>query len=249
MNPSITIIVPIHNTEKYLYHCIDSIRNQTFKDFELLLINDGSTDNSGKISDAYALCDKRIKVIHKLNTGVSDTRNCALDIAIGKYVVFIDADDYWCVRTALEQLFNVAEKNKLDIVKGEYDIVDEQGNIHYRQMNPKFQIKHMNGLLTSYEFLKYAIHGEFFLWLCLFRREAINSLRFKSGQVFLEDMRFLSTFIAQEVHCMYLPELRFYAYRKNSTSASFSINPLKIKDSLDMCDFFYSLSKNIEKKK
>lgn len=248
MNPLISIIVPIYNAEKYLSCCVDSILNQTFKNFELLLINDGSTDRSGEICDEYAQLDMRIKVSHKPNTGVSDARNCALDIATGKYIIFIDADDYWSIKTALEQLFNIAEENDLDIVRGEYKAVNEKGESLFSRPISSVRLAISKKIISSYEFFQYAIHGEFFSGLCLFRQEIIKGLRFKSGQIFLEDMRFLSTLITQDVHCMYLPELRFYAYRKISTSTSFSVNPLKIKDSFDMCDFFYFLSKQTEKK-
>lgn len=249
MNPCISIIVPVYKVEAYLPKCIDSILDQSFSDFELLLIDDGSTDRSGEICDEYAQLDMRIKVIHKPNTGVSDARNCALDIATGKYIMFMDADDYWTIETALEHLFNIAEENDLDIVRGEYKAVNEKGELLFSRPISSVRLAISKKIILSYEFLKYAVHGEFFLVLCLFRREIINGLRFKSGQIFLEDMRFLSTLITQDVHCMYLPELRFYAYRKISTSASFSVNPLKIKDSFDMCDFFYTLSKQTEKKK
>lgn len=87
MNPSISIIVPVYNVEKYLSYCVDSILKQTFREFELLLIDDGSTDKSGEICDKYAQYDTRVKAIHKPNTGVSDTRNCGLNIAKGKYVI------------------------------------------------------------------------------------------------------------------------------------------------------------------
>lgn len=215
MSSLISIIVPVYNVGKYLCQCLDSVIIQTYTNWELILIDDGSKDNSSTICDYYASKDYRIKVIHKSNTGVSDSRNYALDIVIGKYIIFMDADDYWCVRTALEQLLDIAEKNELDIVRGEYDIVDAQGILHCRHLSSILQIKYTNRLLTPYEFLEYAIHGEFFLWLCLFKREAINDLRFKFGQIFLEDMRFLSTLITQDLHCMYLPDLKFYAYRKN----------------------------------
>lgn len=248
MDDLVTIIVPFYNVEKYISECIISVQSQTYNFWELILVNDGSIDDSLAICNSFASVDNRIKIINKKNTGVSDSRNKALDLAKGKYIIFMDADDYWCVNTALEQLLSIAEKNKLDIVRGEYKIVDEQGNLHHNYLNTKSQIKYTNRLLTSYELLEYAIHGEFFLWLCLFKREVINDLRFKLGQIFLEDMRFLSTLMTQDVYCMYLPELKFYAYRKNSTSVSSSINPLKIRDSFDMCDFFYSLSKKIEKK-
>ena len=248
MDDLVTIIVPFYNVEKYISKCIISIQNQTYNFWELILVNDGSIDDSLAICNSFASIDNRIKIINKKNTGASDSRNKALDLAKGKYIIFMDADDYWCKKTALEQLLDIAEKNELDIVRGEYEIVDEQGNLHHSYLSTRSQIKYTNRLLSSYEFLEYAIHGEFFLWLCLFKREAIDNLRFKLGQIFLEDMRFLSTLITQDFHCMYLPELKFYAYRKNSISVSSSINPLKIRDSFDMCDFFYFLSKKIEKK-
>lgn len=100
MNPKISIIVPVYNVEKYLYRCIESILAQTFSDFELLLIDDGSYDSSGEICEEYALSDKRIKVLHLTNGGVSNARNTGIKLAKGKYLMFCDSDDYveadWC---------------------------------------------------------------------------------------------------------------------------------------------------------
>lgn len=90
----ISIIVPVYNVERYLSKCVDSILNQTFTDFELILIDDGSTDNSGKICDEYSEKDERIKVIHKENEGLSSARNAGIDIAVGKCLGFVDSDDY-----------------------------------------------------------------------------------------------------------------------------------------------------------
>lgn len=92
--PKISIIVPVYNVEKYLRRCLDSIVDQTFTDFELLLVDDGSTDQSGKICDEYNEKDARIKVFHKENGGVSTARNLGLDNAIGEYVSFVDSDDW-----------------------------------------------------------------------------------------------------------------------------------------------------------
>lgn len=92
--PTISIIVPVYNTEKYLHRCIDSILNQTYADFELLLINDGSKDNSGVICDEYEAKDSRVKVFHKLNEGASSARNLGIDNANGEYISFVDSDDY-----------------------------------------------------------------------------------------------------------------------------------------------------------
>lgn len=91
--PLISIIVPIYNVEAYLRECIDSVLAQTFSDFELILVDDGSPDNCGAICDQYAERDSRIRVIHKANGGLSDARNAGLDIAVGKYVYFLDSDD------------------------------------------------------------------------------------------------------------------------------------------------------------
>ena len=103
MNPKISVIVPAYNTEKYLRRCIDSILAQTFTDFELLLIDDGSTDQSGEICDEYADKDVRIKVFHKANGGVSSARNVGLDNALGEYICFCDADD-WVDNDYFEQM-------------------------------------------------------------------------------------------------------------------------------------------------
>lgn len=92
MNPKLSVIVPVYKAEKYLHRCVESILTQTFTDFEILLIDDGSPDRSGEICDEYAKKDSRIKVFHKLNGGASDARNVGLDNAQGEYVCFVDSD-------------------------------------------------------------------------------------------------------------------------------------------------------------
>lgn len=92
--PKVSIIVPVYNVEKYLHKCIDSILNQTYRNFELILVNDGSTDKSGEICDKYALMDKRIQVLHKINEGVSVARNIGIEVSVGEWCCFIDSDDY-----------------------------------------------------------------------------------------------------------------------------------------------------------
>ena len=94
MNLKISVIIPVYNAEKTLHRCGDRILFQTFSDFEVLLIDDGCKDNSGKICDEYAKKDSRVKVIHKVNGGVSSARNMGLDNAKGEWITFIDADDY-----------------------------------------------------------------------------------------------------------------------------------------------------------
>lgn len=113
-NPKVSVIVPIYNVEKYLGRCVDSILNQNFKDFELILVNDGSTDSSGKICEQYKDVDQRIKVIYKENGGLSDARNFGIDIATGEYFTFIDSDDY-IGENYLKYLVEMAEKYDVDI--------------------------------------------------------------------------------------------------------------------------------------
>lgn len=91
--PLVSIIIPIYNVENYLEQCIISVVHQTYKNLEIILVNDGSPDNSGKICDNFALMDKRIKVIHKMNGGLSSARNAGIDIAKGEYLGFVDSDD------------------------------------------------------------------------------------------------------------------------------------------------------------
>lgn len=115
MTPKISVIVPIYNVENYLQRCVDSILSQSFIDFELLLINDGSPDNSGKICDEYAEKDNRVRVFHKPNGGVSSARNLGLDNARGEWVTFIDSDDYVEV-DYLKELIDAQQKNQVDYV-------------------------------------------------------------------------------------------------------------------------------------
>lgn len=113
-NPLISIIVPCYKVEKYLHKCIDSIICQTYSNLEIILVDDGSPDNSGKICDEYAKRDNRIKVIHKKNGGLSDARNTAIDIATGEYILFIDSDDYVSFNH-VEHLYEVISKYNSDI--------------------------------------------------------------------------------------------------------------------------------------
>lgn len=110
----ISVIVPVYNVENYIYKCLESIINQTYKNLEIILVNDGSTDNSGKICDEYAIKDVRIKTIHKQNGGLSDARNAGLDIATGDYLSFIDSDDYIAL-DMYDVLYNQMIKDGTDI--------------------------------------------------------------------------------------------------------------------------------------
>lgn len=238
----VSIIVPVFNTERYLKECLDSVIAQSYKQWELILIDDGSYDGSSVICDEYAMKDDRIRVFHKNNTGVSDSKNLALDNSSGEYIMFLDSDDFWCDDYVLEKLVNVADTYNLDIVRGEYKCVDEKSKALKKQFICKDREKYAEKIISSYDFLKYVIKGEYFLVLCLFRSSIIRDIRFQKGRIFLEDMQFLSLSLIKELRCLYLPLIQFYAYRKHGGSMSSRIDSQKINDSFELCDFFHDLA-------
>ena len=119
MNPKVSIIVPIYNAEKYMKKCIDSILSQTLKNIEIILVNDGSSDNSANIADEYSRLDKRVRVIHQNNSGPSVARNTGISVARGEYIGFVDSDDY-IEQTMYEELFKSADKNNVQVAMCSY---------------------------------------------------------------------------------------------------------------------------------
>lgn len=138
MNPLISVIVPVYNVERYLNQCIDSILAQTYKDFELILVDDGSKDKSGEICDEYVKKDSRIRVFHKKNGGVSSARNYGIDNAQGTYICFVDSDD-WVDETYLEDMLK----------PGDYDWI-----IQGIKINDKYRIYKNEFLKDKYAGIK-----------------------------------------------------------------------------------------------
>lgn len=126
--PRLSIIVPVYKVEKYIHKCVDSILNQTFTDFELILIDDGSPDNCGRICDEYAEKDSRVRVIHKENGGLSDARNHGIDVSKGEILSFIDSDD-WIAPVTYEKVIGYLESNGLDIVH--FDVCEVKNGKEY----------------------------------------------------------------------------------------------------------------------
>ncbi len=114
--PKFSVIVPVYNVEEFLEECVKSVLNQSFEDFELILVDDGSTDKSPEICDMLEKADSRIKVFHNSNGGASAARNCGLEAATGEFVIFLDSDDYWNQKDGLALLSSQIEKNNADIV-------------------------------------------------------------------------------------------------------------------------------------
>ena len=240
-HPAISIIVPVYNVKPYLDRCVSSVQAQTFTDWELLLIDDGSTDGSGEICDACAQREPRVRVMHQPNGGVSAARNRGLDEARGEYMMFLDADDYYIDGKTLETLYRCAEAERLDWLRGEYVAVDEEGGVllplSLAEVNGRR--RYAGKVLDADDFLCHVIRGEFFSVLVLFRRKCLDACRFERGRMFLEDMRFLLNALRQDGRYAYM-NLPFYAYRKRGGGVSGQADVRKLRDSFDMCDWLAS---------
>lgn len=154
MTPLVSIIVPIYNTSKYLSKCIDSLLNQSYTNIEIILINDGSTDNSKEICDNYSVANKNIKVIHKQNAGVAEARNTGIETANGEFLCFVDSDDY-VSKNYISDMLNVAQTENVDIVtSNQFKIWDDNNIIELFDNNiPKNDYFILTGIKTLADML------------------------------------------------------------------------------------------------
>lgn len=248
MRPKVSIIIPIYNVEAYLEECVDSVLIQTFKDFEILLIDDGSKDLSGKFCDEIALKDSRIRVFHKSNGGLSSARNHGMDRALGEYIIFLDSDDYWINKDILSLFVKKAESENLDVVRGEFVNVDAKRKQLYTPDLPEESLNLKNQILSSYEMMKFVINGRFFSWLFMFRKSAIGCLRFDENRKFQEDIDFAIKFFSKNYRCGYLP-IQFYAYRQRENSIMSTPRISNLANSFALCDVFHEYAYKVEDKR
>lgn len=183
----ISVIVPVYNVEKYLHRCIDSILAQPVTDFELLLIDDGSTDSSGKICDEYAEKDSRVKVFHKKNGGVSSARNFGLDNAKGTWIAFVDSDDF----ISDKYLYIPSDAESCDVIQKSFNIIYDNGNIKTVYVKTK-RIVGRNAIYRF--FVNYRTNA---LWDKLIKREIIGNIRFNENVKVGEDFLFFLKIISK----------------------------------------------------
>ena len=203
INKLISIIIPVFNVEKYLRKCVDSVIAQTYKNLEIILVDDGSTDNCPIICDDYATKDKRVKVVHKSNGGLSDARNVGLEIACGDFIGFVDSDDY-IEPTMYEELLLKSLSENADITMCEARLVYEDGKEVY---NTEVNLWNVNGN----NFHSYAIllnnQGKnsagktdnvmCCVWRCLYKKSFIENKRFVKG-MWYEDFIFMNEIVTNE---------------------------------------------------
>lgn len=213
--PELSIIVPVYKVEKYLPKCIDSILAQTFRDFELILIDDGSPDNCGKICDDYAARDSRIRVIHQENAGVSAARNAGLDIACGTYLGFVDSDD-WIEPEMYETMIATAKEKQVDVVVCGIKYCEENGTFIRSDLSDMAYISGEE-LLCSIYGMPNPLGGG----CCnkLFRRQPIAQCRFRSGIAMAEDWLFLFDSFCNYQNCCKI-SFDFYSVVERQDSAT-----------------------------
>ncbi len=179
LNPKVSVVIPVYNVEKYLRQCLDSVIHQTLSDIEILLIDDGSTDKSGLICDEYSQRDARIRVIHKINEGLSSARNVGIEESTAPFLMFIDSDD-WVEPGFCEEPYNAAIEYDADLILFSFSTIRLDGN----RISKETGIQ--EGLLSEEEAIRYNVFFAHAAWLGLYRRELFNQIRYPVGKIYEE---------------------------------------------------------------
>ena len=245
MTPKISIIIPVYNVQKYLPCCLDSVQNQTFQEFEAILVDDGSTDESGSICDRYAKMDPHFSVLHKDNGGQSSARNMGLDHCCGEYVCFLDSDDY-LEPNYLEYLYNEINESHYDFVSCTANFVNGK-NEFIRRNDYEVERKEIVGDMFETYFHSNLIEDA--VWNKIYRRELFSDLRFEEGIIF-EDSLFIIRLLKKCKMGLFTCKFLYnYRIREGSTmryientASKVAFNPKKI----DMLMVFQSCAKELQ---
>lgn len=228
--PRISVIIPVYNVEHYLNRCIESVISQSFSDFELILVDDGTPDNSGKMCDSWAEKDERIKVIHKSNAGLSSARNAGLEIAVGEYVTFIDSDDL-VHPDYLKILYESCIGNNTEITIGYFTRFSKISEIEYISGNElrSCVISSTQALLNLYDWnvLPY------FNSSCgkLYKRDLFADIRFPVGRLFEDE--FVTYLLYSKCYSISVIESPLYYYFVNEKSITNTLSLEKYFDEHD----------------
>ncbi|MDD6478700.1 MAG: glycosyltransferase family 2 protein [Oscillospiraceae bacterium] len=211
MSVLISIIIPVYNSEKYLYQCVDSVLKQTYSNLEVILVDDGSTDLSAQICDEYAAKDNRVKVIHKSNGGVSDSRNCGLNIAKGEYIAFVDSDDYMDL-SLCETVMKIFSNYNVQIVSFDYIAFKENGKI----VNLSEKIE--NKVLNKEESIRELLLGNINSYYPnkVFKHHIFDNVRCPVGRIWEDLATTYKLFLKADNIYTLNKKLYFYRQHKNS---------------------------------
>lgn len=239
MHRKVSVIIPVYKVEKYLKRCIESVVNQSYKNIEIILVNDGSPDKCGEICDAYAKIDSRIKVIHKENGGLSSARNAGLDIASGEYIMFVDSDD-WIEEDSLEKLDKYMDMN-YDIINFKFGFVKEDSkNIIELQSDLK---ESYECDLTSYIDKLFMGELSFFIWNKLYKKDLFNDVRFPEGRNY-EDMATIYKLYFKASKIIVTDYTLYNYWLGNSTSITSNSTIKNMTDYLVSTKEIYEVNKN-----
>jgi len=228
--PTVSVIIPVYNVEKYLDQCIESVVSQTYKELEIILVDDGSKDTSGALCDKWAAMDNRIKVIHKANGGLADARNCGTACATGEWILYIDSDDWYENNTHIETLVRHAQNTDSDVVCFDYRRYFEKENKYSDLLcNPKqddCSLMYMvdNKIYTSSACIK------------LIKRSLVtdNSLSFEKG-ILSEDIEFTAKLMLAAKHITFCKGC-CYIYRQRENSITNSVSKKHVDDLVYIID-------------
>lgn len=242
----ICIIVPVYNVEKYLNRCIDSILAQTFADFELVLVDDGSPDNCGKICDEYAKKDSRVVVIHKQNGGPSDARNKGIDWAFensdSQWLTFIDSDD-WVHGRYLEILFDAVSKHNVKISSCGYMEVKDRNIKDEKIRNFTVDIDTPDNMMKKG--YKYYECNFILAWGRLYEKDLFKDIRYPFGRLH-EDMFVIHKLIYKCNRIANIKDVLYYYFKNDAGIMASEVSPKRMEDRLDShkdaVEFFYKNS-------
>ncbi len=245
MEPLVSIIVPVYNAEEYIRRCVDSILNQEYQNLEILLIDDGSTDQSAAILDEYQAQDARVRAIHRANAGVSASRNCGLDLARGEYIQFADSDD-WLTPDSTKLLVRMARNESCDMVIGDFY------RVNGKRLSQKGDIE-ADHVMDRIEFASYMIENpaDFYygvLWNKLFKNDIIaeHHIRMDTELNWCEDFLFNLEYIryAERFFAIQVP-IYYYVKRKGSLVDQSSTFSSTIRMKLNVFDYYNAFYRDV----
>lgn len=226
----VSVIVPVYKVEKYLNKCVDSIINQTLEDIEIILVDDGSPDNCGKICDDYAQKDNRIVVIHKTNGGLSDARNAGLEVARGEYIGFVDSDDY-IAPEMISLLYGVCKKNSTDIAGCDLAYVYETTDrVDYNSNKQESVLSSDDFFVLMLDVNKYLRTG---VWNKIYKRSLFDTVRFPKGKLF-EDVGTMYKLIFQVDKITYVSKPGYFYLKQREGAITSGKYSIKEYDRLEM---------------
>ena len=235
----ISLVVPIYKVEKYLNKCIESLIGQTYNNIEIILVDDGSPDNCPHICDEWASKDKRIAVIHKQNGGLSDARNAGIEAATGRYISFVDSDDYLSLDFC-EILIDAIKKNKADIAMGDVSLVYEDKSLIKFTNVTKNQEVCVPGIDVIYD---NAIRYNMTAWAKVYKKELFDGIKYPVGRLHEDEFVFFK--VLAKCNMFVINNNAKYYYLQRGTSIMYTKTEKNVRDTLDAFeDKFNFLEKN-----